>query len=240
MNKNTSLVGFDLHPSNFQNNAINNVNLNMQNQKTLIDLTNERTLSTNANSVRNPRTLNVFGLEPSSSIKSLKSPGTYQFTTNDNTLSGSNTRYMFRNLYGETPLTFLFFSKDNINNLQDIIKMLVYKQMNYVIDKQSVTDLEIIMRSIFLAYSEHPELLDEKMPDAKKNAILKLYKNEVARLNELVINDIVPRVCSQLQAYLDYLRDASGGLRTIPRSENTSVAGTRTYRSITSALGLPL
>lgn len=216
----------DLHPSAFQNNAINNVTSNLQNNRTLISLTNER-----------ENKLNITG---TFDISKLSAPGHYNFTSDDNELSGSNTRFLFKNLYGETPLTFLFFSKDNINNIQNIIKMMVYKQMNYIVDNQSVIDLEIVMRSIFLAYSEHPLLIDEKMPDAQKEALFVQYTKEVDRLNSLVINEVVPKICSQLQQYLVYLKDASTPIAPIPRSVNVNNAGQKTYRSITNILGVPL
>ena len=92
------------------------------------------------------------------------------------------------------------------------------------------------MRSIFLSCSEHPLLIDETMPKEEINILLKLYTNEVARLNQLVIDTIVPLICSQLQQYISYLQDSSRGLQPIPRSINTSVTGTKQFRSITNIL----
>ena len=209
----------DLHPSAFQNTNYNSNDT--QNIKTLIDISNLQNTNTNTN----------LG-----DLTTLKSPGSYNFTVDDKQLSPYNTQFLFRNLYGETPLTFLFFSGENTNNLQNIIKMLVYKQMKYVIDNQSITDLQIIMRSIFLSFHQHPPLIDEKMSENQKVELLKIYTNEVSRLNNLVINDIVPRVCSGLQQHLDYLKDASTPIKPIPRSQNTSNAGTRNYRSTLNVL----
>lgn len=222
------LINTDLHPSQFQNNSVNNVSNNIKETRTLVSLTNERK--------------NIFGSKDTSTdISKLESPGSYDLTVNDKQLSGSNTRFLFKNLYGETPLTFLFFSEDNINNIQNLTKMLVYKQMNYVISNQNVTDLQIILRSVFLAYSEHPKLIDETMSKKEINMLLKLYTNEVARLNQLVIDTIVPKICSQVQQYLSYLKDANSPIQPIPRSLNTSISGTKQYRSITSTLlGTPL
>lgn len=216
------LVQNDSHPSVFQNNSINNITSNIKSNRTMSNLINERE--------------NKLGIKGEFDISKLSAPGHYNLTSDDNELSGSNTRFLFKNLYGETPLTFLFFSKDNIINIQNVIKMLVYKQMNYVIDNQSIIDLEIIMRSLFLAYSEHPLLIDEQMPDIQKQQLLVLYTNEVARLNDLVITTVVPLVCSQLQQYLVYLHDSSTNIEPIPRSVNVSNAGKRTYRSITNVL----
>lgn len=223
----SDLINPDLHPSQFQNNAINNVSNNIKETRTLVSLTNERK--------------NVFGLKDDIDISKLESPGTYNLTPDDKKVSGSNTRFLFKNLYGETPLTFLFFSEDNINSIQNLAKMLVYKQMNYVISNQNVTDLQIVMRSTFLAFSEHPKLIDESMSKDEINYLLKMYTQEVARLNELIVNIIVPKICSQIQQYLDYLKCAGNPIQPIPRSINTSVAGTKNYRSITSTLlGTPL
>jgi hypothetical protein len=114
--------------------------------------------------------------------------------------------------------------------------MLVYKEMGKVIDYQSSNDLLIIMRSIFLSYSNHPELIQPNMSEEKKQSLLTKYKNEVSRLNELVINYTVPQICSQLQQYLQYLEDASSPVKPMEKPVSTNVAGTKTYRSITSVL----
>lgn len=172
----------------------------------------------------------------SDKIEELKSPGKFKLTPDDVKISGSNTRFMFKNLYGETPLTFLFFSDKNINNIQNLLRMNVHKESGYTIDNQSVNELMIIMRSIFLEYSLHPPLIDEKMSDDEKQILFKKYTNEVARLNQIVISEIVPKVISQIQQYVDYLRDASQQPYHMDSPKNESVKGQRQYRSITQVL----
>ena len=49
----------------------------------------------------------------SEKVDNMESPGSHILTTDDDDLSDSNTRYLFKNLYGETLLTSLFFSKLN-------------------------------------------------------------------------------------------------------------------------------
>ena len=205
----------DLHPSKFQNNQT-------------LDLKNNRTLK----SVNDERSM-VF---PTLNLDKLISPGTFDFTPDDNHLDGSNTKSMFKNLYGETLLTFLFFSKDNVFNLQKLIRMLVFKEMKKVVDNQSNTELLVIMRSIFLAYSEHPLLIDESMSSQVKKELIITYTTEVDRLNQLVIDATVPLVVSQLQQYLTYLHDASTPLHIMEKPLSTSVSGTRSYRSQTQVL----
>lgn len=172
----------------------------------------------------------------SKNLDKLSSPGKYNLTPNDDGLDISNTKNLFKNLYGETLLTFLFFSQDNINNIQKLIRMTVYKEMNKVIDDQSINDLMVIMRSIFLSYSEHPKLIDSSMSEKEKKHLLILYTNEVDRLNNLVINECVPLVSSQLQQYLTYLHDASSPLQVMEKPISTSVTGTKSFRSQTQIL----
>jgi hypothetical protein len=167
-------------------------------------------------------------------IDTLVSPGKYKLTVDDSQLGESNTRFLFKNLYGETLLTKLFFSKENVKNIQNLIKLVVHREVEQVIDDQSVNELLIVMRSVFLEYSAHPPLIDENTMNKQQIITLKKkYTEEVQRLNELVINAIVPKLISQLQQYLDYLRDASTQPYTIDRPISDSISGQRQYRSAT-------
>ena len=172
----------------------------------------------------------------SETIEKMISPGSFNFTTNDNKVSGSNTRYLFKNLYGETPLTFLFFSDKNIENIQNILRYNVYKETKYIIDNQSTNELMIIMRSLFLEYRAHPKLLDESMSDDEKRQLLEKYTIEVARLNKIVVDAILPKVVSQIQQYVDYLRDAGKQPYQMDNPKNESVQGMKQYRSATQVL----
>lgn len=187
------------------------------------------------------RTLMVITKERSQRLTSDKvdnliSPGSYDLTIDDKKVSGSNTRFLFKNLYGETPLTFLFFSDKNIKNIQNMLKYLVYKENGYIIDDQSVTELLIIMRGIFLEYSLHPKLIDESMSEQEINELKIKYTNEVKRLNKLVIDYIVPKVVSQMQQYIHYLKDASEQPYYMDKPQNVSVQGQKQYRSTTQVL----
>lgn len=173
---------------------------------------------------------------PSTKVENLKSPGKYNLTPDDKQIASSNTRFLFKNLYSETPLTFLFFSETNIQNIQNLIKLNVHKEINYIIDDQSVNELMTIMRSIFIEYSAHPPLINEKMSELELKNLLKKYTNEVARLNKIVVQEIVPRVVSQVQQYVDYLRDASQQPYYMDKPKNESVKGQKQYRSITQVL----
>jgi hypothetical protein len=171
------------------------------------------------------------------SVDTLVSPGKYKFTVEDNKVSDSNTRHLFKNLYGETLLTQLFFSKRNVQNIQNLVKFVVHREVGYIIDNQSINELLIIMRSVFLEYSAHPPLINEDTMTREEIVKLqKKYTSEVYRLNDLVVNAIVPKLVSQLQQYLDYLRDASTQPYTMERPKNDSISGERQYRSVTQVL----
>jgi hypothetical protein len=169
-------------------------------------------------------------------VEKLVSPGSFDLSTNSKSVSGSNTRHLFKNLYGETLLTFLFFSEQNIRNVQNLIKMVVHRETKYVVDDQSMNELLIIMRAVFLEYSLHPKLIDENMSKQERDELLKLYTKEVERLNLILINQIVPKIISSLQQYIDYLRDASEQPYQMDKPKNDSTKGQKQYRSTTQVL----
>lgn len=173
---------------------------------------------------------------PSTQVDSLKSPGKFNLTPDDKQLSSSNTRFLFKNLYSETPLTRLFFSDTNIRNIQNLIRLNVYKQNKYVIDDQSNNELMTVMRSIFIEYSAHPPLINENMPENELKLLLEKYTKEVDRLNQIIVQEIVPKIVSQIQQYLDYLRDASQQPYYMDKPKNESVKGQKQYRSVTQVL----
>lgn len=169
-------------------------------------------------------------------VTKLVSPGSFKFTTDDKQISKSNTRFLFKNLFGETPLTMLFFSEKNVRNIQNLLKMNVHSQIGYIIDDQSITELMIVMRSIFLEYNRHPKLITPDLPKDELETLLKKYTDEVSRLNKLVVDAILPKLVSQIQQYISYLKDASEQPYYMDKPVNESVQGQKEYRSVTQVL----
>jgi hypothetical protein len=95
-----------------------------------------------------------------------------------------------------TPLSLLFFSKENIQILQNNIKKGVYEKSNqqYVIGEQSCDELKIIMRSIYLQNSQN-------LPYN--------ITNQVDKLNNLVLEYCVKQIYNEAISYMKYKRDAS-------------------------------
>ena len=92
------------------------------------------------------------------------------------------------------------------------------------------------MRALFLEYSLHPKLITEEMSPKERNELLQKYTAEVARLNMIIVNQVVPKIISQIQQYVDYLRDASEQPYYMDKPKNDSVKGQKQYRSTTQVL----
>lgn len=113
-----------------------------------------------------------------------------------------------------TPLLESFFKVENIDIIQNRLRATIQKQTGYAIDRQSDTDLLVIMAKVFGEQASHTQ--DN-------------LAGEVARLNDLVLHITVPMVATGVAGYLAYLRDASRLPEPLARGVQTSVKGTRTY-----------
>jgi hypothetical protein len=106
----------------------------------------------------------------------------------------------FRNptegLWDQTELSQLYFSKENIENLQNGIRAGVYRKSNgqYVIGPQDCDTLKIIMRSVFLQHAANQ---------------MSNIREQVHQLNKIVLDYCVKQVYSEAQGYMKYLDDAS-------------------------------
>jgi hypothetical protein len=90
----------------------------------------------------------------------------------------------------------VFFSKENVQIIQNGIRAGVYKlsRNNFIIPPQNIDTLKIIMRSTYLQYAQH-----------KVDNITK----QVERLNQLVWDYAVPTVYKELVGYYKYCQDQS-------------------------------
>ena len=116
------------------------------------------------------------------------------------------------NDFSETPLSRSFFSKENVERLQILIRRNVWLQSNkkYIIGNQSTLQLEIIMRSIFLQYSKH--LSCEVL-------------NQIEILNNRVLQYAVPRIMTAVEQYIIYRKDITTLPSIIDYPSNQSIAG---------------
>ena len=134
-------------------------------------------------------------------------------TTGDEHLE-SLVRAMVRSMHmQENPLSQAFFSVDNLNAIQKDIQSLIRRRTGYVIDRQSDDSMLAIMRYVYVRDGSN-------VPPS--------VKDEVRRLNGLVVHEAAPIVASGLAQYLAYVRDASQMPNPLPRAQQTSVKGTKT------------
>lgn len=106
----------------------------------------------------------------------------------------------FRNptggVWDTTLLSSVYFSKENIEILQNGIRAGVYKKSNnqYIIGQQDEDTLKIIMRSIYLQYSVNIN-----------NNITK----QIEELNNMVLNYCIQQIYGEAQGYKHYINDVS-------------------------------
>ena len=118
----------------------------------------------------------------------------------------------------KTPVSNVFFSKVNVDYLQQQMREIVYKASNNVIGRQSDEELLIIMRSIYLS-------------DAKN--LPYDINRQVAELNYLVLRYAVfgtKGILAKVKGYLTYLNDNVRTNIVLPRSRYVSMKGARINR----------
>ena len=113
-----------------------------------------------------------------------------------------------------SPLMDAFFSPRNFDVLQNRLRATIQKQTGYAIGRQSDTDLQVIMRRVYVEHASNT---------------LEAIEAEVGRLNTIVLQTVVPMVATGVAAHLAYLRDASRLPEPLPRGVQTSVKGTKTF-----------
>lgn len=129
-------------------------------------------------------------------------------------------------IHEKSILNQLYFSSQNIKTVQNMIRYGVYQKSDrkYIIDEQDPIELQIIMRSIYLQYSRN-----------NNNNITE----QIQRLNEILVEEMTPKILSGIQQYLTFLKHKSKpfyGSGPIDRPVNVSSAGLKSLR-IDTALG---
>jgi len=122
---------------------------------------------------------------------------------------------MLRGNWEKSGVSENFFSAKNMELIQNSIRKNVYERSQpkgYVIDKQSVGELKIIMRAVYLQYARNlPNNIAE----------------QVADLNQKVIDWSVPHILSAVDHYFFYINDISHLPVPLARMQHLSSAGTK-------------
>lgn len=122
---------------------------------------------------------------------------------------------MLRGNWEATPVATGFFTRTNVERIQERIRRDVYRTSGpkqYVIDDQDVDELKMIMRAMFLQYT--------------KNSPHDIT-GQITELNDRVVEWAVPRILSEIDQYAYYLKDISHLPIPLEKPLNMSSAGTR-------------
>lgn len=120
----------------------------------------------------------------------------------------------------ESILSKIFFSPENVDLLQRQIIWTVYQKTGgkYLIEKQNEEDLQVVMRSMFLQHARH---------------VADHIKEQIQELNNLVTDDVVPNIISEVNQYIGYLDRTFLPRQIMDHPECVSSAGMRTLPSVT-------
>ena len=135
-----------------------------------------------------------------------------------------NNNFQVEALYGiqeTSTLNQLFFSKKNMDIIQNMIRYTVYEksEKKFVIDRQSDVELEIVMRSIYLQHS--PNLPNK-------------IKEQIQYLNKLVSDWCSEQIIPEVSQYFGYMKEIEYMPVPIDLPLNLSSKGSRSLRSVTT------
>lgn len=149
----------------------------------------------------------------------------YQKTFNKSKKSNENTfaKSAIKGIHSKNLLNQVFFSESNLKKIQNLIRFNVYKLSNkeFLIDEQDYTQLQIVMRSIYFQYGRN---LNNNISE------------QILQLNNIVADELVPKIISNIKQYAQYLKDIAEPYKLIDRPQNVSNAGLKSLR-IDTALG---
>jgi hypothetical protein len=135
-----------------------------------------------------------------------------------------NNNFQVEALYGiqeTSTLNQLFFSKKNMDIIQNMIRYTVYEksEKKFIIDRQSEVELEIVMRSIYLQHS--PNLPNK-------------IKEQIQYLNKLVSDWCSGQIIPEVSQYFGYMKELEYMPVPIDLPLNLSSKGSRSLRSVTT------
>ena len=104
----------------------------------------------------------------------------------------------------DTKISKLFFSKSNIDYLQEQMVLTIYKKTKVEISSQSLNELIIVMKSIYLQNSTNN---DNKLDD------------QLEKLNKLVLEYCIDNIISNMKQYDKYIKDITSEKKILSHPE---------------------
>lgn len=146
----------------------------------------------------------------------------YEQNANNWSTEDSIQKSLLKGILTPTPLGELFFSQENINRIQQKIKLEVFQRTNgkYKIEvDQNESDLLIVMRDVYIT-------------DSANNPYKLVHQVKV--LNHRTIEKIVPDMISLIKQDEEYINQLDKPINPIPLPVNVSNAGRLSLPSITT------
>ena len=146
----------------------------------------------------------------------------YEQKTNNWATENSIQKTMMKSVYEPTPAGEIFFSQENINRIQKMIKYEVFVRTNgkYKMEiDQSETDLLIVMRDIMISCAT--------------NTPYKIV-HQVKELNHKVIEKILPNMISMIKQDDEYIKQLDKPIDPIPLPVCMSSKGRLSLPSVTT------
>ncbi len=169
---------------------------------------------------------NLYNQIESSDFNSYKSTNyywsNYSQSTNNWATDNSIQKSLLKGLYQPTPLGELFFSQENINRVQKMIKYEVFVRTNgkYKLEvEQNESDLLIVMRDIYITCG--------------KNLPYKVV-HQVKELNNRTIEKILPDMISLIKQDDEYIKQLDKPIDPIPLPVCVNSKGRLTLPSVTT------
>jgi hypothetical protein len=109
-----------------------------------------------------------------------------------------------------TPLNAAFFQQANLERIQAMLRKQFKDETGLSIDRQNPRDVMTFMRYVYINNAMNP------------------YGNiesQMTRMNQQVVDKMLPQVREGVSAYILYVRDASTNYVPNPLPKNTTLAG---------------
>jgi hypothetical protein len=109
-----------------------------------------------------------------------------------------------------TPLNAAFFQQANLERIQAMLRNQFRNETGLSIDRQNPRDVMTFMRYVYINNAMNP------------------YGNieaQITRMNQQVVDKMLPQIREGVSAYIMYIRDASTNYVPNPLPRNTSLAG---------------
>jgi hypothetical protein len=116
-----------------------------------------------------------------------------KYTAKDSVLFNDIEQTSLKGILEESTVSNYFFSDMNIQAINKIIRYKIFKKLNKIISNQSMSELSVIMRSIFLQNS------DSSLSTSKEILF------NIKKLNGLVVDYSIQRIKINLEQYDGYL-----------------------------------